>query len=387
MRRLVLGIVCIALSCAAQEPVLTVTRSEAQAQSPDSAPSATSVLTLPAETNVVLTLTSPVWARKAKPGDSIYAQTDFPVAVDNQMVIPPGTYVEGQIDSLTHPGFLSPRAQIQIHFTRMIFANGYAVDLMGPQVVRTPQTPAAGSPIAQQNEVIPAIASIYVDVTSANDLLLDNGAQFQMVLQLPLQLDAASVADAARKARPMQYSPFKSATLCRPTPGTPGSPGTPDTVIPGSPGTPDTVIPGGPGMPDTVIPGIPATPATVIPGMPGTPDTPGTVCPGPPVVMANPKPSKYKEAFELSAPARVGGTQLAAGNYEINWTATSRMVNVEIEMNKKVVAKAPALMVILEGKSPADAAALRTGADGSPELDSLRFKGQDFALYFDQGRP
>jgi hypothetical protein len=64
-----------------------------------------------------LALTSPILAKTAKGGDSVYAQAVFPVAVNNQMAIPPGTYVQGQIDTLTRPGWLSPHAQFHIHLT------------------------------------------------------------------------------------------------------------------------------------------------------------------------------------------------------------------------------------------------------------------------------
>ena len=69
-------------------------------------------------------------------GDSVYAETVFPVAVNNQMAIPLGTYVQGQIDTLTPPGWLSPHAQFQMHFTKIIFADGYTVELPGSQNAR-----------------------------------------------------------------------------------------------------------------------------------------------------------------------------------------------------------------------------------------------------------
>ena len=49
---------------------------------------AKSTLIVPAGTSVPLALTRPVMARTAKAGDSIYAETVFPVAVNNHMLIP-----------------------------------------------------------------------------------------------------------------------------------------------------------------------------------------------------------------------------------------------------------------------------------------------------------
>ncbi|MGA2570833.1 MAG: hypothetical protein ABSF23_09960 [Terracidiphilus sp.] len=230
-------------------------------------------------------MTRPVWALPAKNGDTVYAQTSFPAVAGNRMAIPAGTYVQGTIKDLTRPTRKFDRAEIQVLFTKIIFANGYTVELPGgTSAVQAPAAVAAsGDPQPAQGETLIAIT---VRVTTANDLLLDNGAEVEMTLGAPLQLDLKQVAQSIPLSRTPQPGQFKSATLCRDVPGSPGAPGTSDTVIPGTPGTPDTVIPGGPGMPDTVIPGIPATPSTVIPGTPGTPDYPGYVCPAKPLVVS-----------------------------------------------------------------------------------------------------
>jgi hypothetical protein len=122
---------------------------------------------------------------------------------------------------------------------------------------------------------------VTVQVSTANDLLLDNGVQMEMTLTSPVTLSGKSVRGAIPLSKPPKPGSLASATVCRPTAGTAGSP---DTVISGSSGTPDTVIPGMNGMPDTVIPGAPSTPDTVIPGMPGSP---GTVCPARPRVISS----------------------------------------------------------------------------------------------------
>lgn len=232
---------------------------------------------LPAQTKVELSLTIPVWASTAKQGDPIYAQTNFPVTSGNSIAIPAGTWVEGRIEAVTKPTRKLSRAELQILFTKIIFANGYAIAL--------PYFTAALQAAPGQNRA--TAVNVAVQASTWNDLLLDNGAQIEMTLAEPLALDARQVANAI----PLSHAPapgnFKSATLCRPTAGSPGSPGTPDTVIPGSPGTPSITIPGGPGMPDTTIPGSPATPDTVISGMSGTPGTAGTVCPAAPVVISS----------------------------------------------------------------------------------------------------
>jgi hypothetical protein len=249
-------------------------------------------------------MVGPVWSKSAKPGDTVRAVSAFPVTIGNAMAIPPGTFVEGIIDSLTHPTWRTKRADFQMHFTKLIFVNGYTVDL--------PDAPqgAATARLANSLAGPTATASVRVDVSYASDILLDNGSQFEMVVQRPISLDARQVAVAARRTKPPQVAPYQSATRCR---STPGSPGTSDTVIPG---TPPKVIPGGPGMPDIVIPGsppVPGTPTTVIPGSPGTP---GTVCPGPPIVVSDSRASvsanNHAGNFELFEPVVVGGKTLPA---------------------------------------------------------------------------
>ncbi len=224
-------------------------------------------------------MTRPEWAQSAKDGDTVYAQTSFPTVAGGGMAIPAGTYVEGTIESVTRPTRRFDRAEIQVLFTKIVFANGYTVEL--PGATSAMQTPGPNPAPGQ------TLIAITIQVTPANDLLLDNGAEVEMTLGAPLQLDAKQVAQSIPLSRLPQPGQLKSATTCRNIPGSPGTPGSPDTVIPGSPGTPDTVIPGGPGMPDTVIPGTPATPDTVIPGSPGDPGTPDYFCPAKPLVISS----------------------------------------------------------------------------------------------------
>jgi hypothetical protein len=363
--RIALAICLTALTCAAEK---------AGPQSGSGAVSNSTVI-IPAGTKVELAITSPIWARSAAPGTGVFAEVSFPFVQNGQTAIPAGTRIEGAIDTLKRPGLLSPHAQIQAHFTNLVFANGYAVSLYGPEA----ETALLGVPPA--HDVIPAVSSIYVDLTAANDVLLDNGTQIEMLLQEALSLDAAQVAAAISRSRPIELTHFESATQCRYVPGTPG---TPDTVIPGTPGssgTPDTVIPGTNGSPDTVIPGIPATagtPDTVIPG------TSGTWCPGPPIVTDR-KPQAYKENFELSAPVQFGGAQLSPGSYQAVWIGSGPLADVEILQKKKVVARMTAHVFILIGNSPATTPQTSVAAGGVPSLQSLRFKNQPLALYFDLG--
>jgi hypothetical protein len=380
MRRLSIAVLLFAFSTAAQRGPM-----QAAPQSPATAtgtPAQSTVLVVPAGTMVPLALMRPVLFKSAAVGETIYAETAFPVTVEGRMAIPAGTYARGRIDSITRPGLFSPHAQFEMRFTQLIFANGYTLEFSTVQsLAGSAAQPSATALPGNSDDVIPAVASVYVDVTKNNDVLLDNGTQFEMVLQEPLQLLAARVAPAARMAKPLDVTQFRTASVCRPIPG---SPGTPDTVIPGTPstpGTPDTVIPGVNGMPDTVIPGIPATPGTPDTVIPGTPATPGIACPGPPVVVDSTK--AQKQFFDLTDSTQLAGQQLAPGRYEATWKGSGPLALVEILHNNKIVASLQARIVLLNRKSPAPGAGIVTNPDGSRSLQSLRFAGQSFALYFD----
>jgi hypothetical protein len=313
-----------------------------QAQSGASAvpsPVAATVV-VPRGTSIELGLTSPLWSKDSGVGSSVYAQTVFPVVVNNRIAVPIG------------PRVFSPHAQFQIDFTKIIFSTGYTVLL-----------PAQPAGAAAAEDVIAAVATPYVQVSRASGLLLDNGSQVEMVLQLPLALDANSVAAALRRPNVPQLGQAQS-TFCRPIPG---SPGTSDTVIPGTPGTPGTpptVIPGAPGQPDIVIPGTPATPGTPDTVIPGSPGTPGIACPAPPVVMPHANTQQYKESFPLNRAAQVGGTPLSAGRYEASWRGLdpSELVQVQIFASGGPTVTAPARVVLLDRKAAADDTRTRAGA-------------------------
>jgi type IV secretion system protein VirB10 len=97
---------------------------------PDDQP-APATLQLPAGTRVLLRLTAPINTKSARPGDDVFAETAFPVTQNDRIVIPPGTYVKGTISEVRRPGRVHGRAQVLIHFNRMIFPSGYTLYLPG----------------------------------------------------------------------------------------------------------------------------------------------------------------------------------------------------------------------------------------------------------------
>ncbi|MFZ0478155.1 MAG: hypothetical protein WAL71_03320 [Terriglobales bacterium] len=88
-------------------------------------------LTIPTGTKVPLALKQAISTKTAKEGDPVYAETAFPFVINDRVVIPAGTYIQGKIMRVERGGHVKGRAQLLIHFTSMIYPSGYTVMLGG----------------------------------------------------------------------------------------------------------------------------------------------------------------------------------------------------------------------------------------------------------------
>jgi hypothetical protein len=86
---------------------------------------------VPAGTKVLLQLRSSINTKSARPGDGVYLASTFPVVVGNRVMIPTGVYVQGVVDRVQRAGRVKGRAQLDMHFTSMIFPNGSVVEIPG----------------------------------------------------------------------------------------------------------------------------------------------------------------------------------------------------------------------------------------------------------------
>jgi type IV secretion system protein VirB10 len=199
---------------------------------------------VPAGTKVLLQLRSAVNTKSAKPGDGVYLASTFPVVVGTRVMIPAGVYVQGVVDRVERAGHVKGRAQLDMHFTSIIFPNGSVVEIPGlvnslpgasKQKVKDDgegtieqqadkarnlgkiaevTVPAGGTvgsigglsgghPLAGGLEGLGAglaaagIASLF---TRGADVNIESGTQVEMVLQRPLLLEEANLsADASRR--------------------------------------------------------------------------------------------------------------------------------------------------------------------------------------------
>ena len=107
---------------------------------PSAAPAVASdpnVVTIPAGTKIPLLLKQAISTKNAREGDAVYAETAFPFVVDDRVIVPAGSYIQGKISHVERGGRLKGRAEILMHFTSMIYPSGYTVMLPG-SVENTP---------------------------------------------------------------------------------------------------------------------------------------------------------------------------------------------------------------------------------------------------------
>jgi hypothetical protein len=132
----------MALGQAAETPkpdaAASSTPAAATAPSPASvAASDPNMVTIPAGTKIPLSLKQAISTKNAREGDAVYAETAFPFVVDNRVIVPAGSYIQGKISHVERGGRLKGRAEILMHFTSMIYPSGYTVMLPG-SVENTP---------------------------------------------------------------------------------------------------------------------------------------------------------------------------------------------------------------------------------------------------------
>jgi hypothetical protein len=206
-------------------------------------------VTVPAGTRVLLSLKSAINTKTAQQGDGVYLISNFPVIGGSQVTIPVGVYVQGVVDRVQRPGRVKGRAQIDMHFTTMIFPNGQVVEVPGvlnslpgsdgPKVKDSEGTvEQAGNKGRDVGNVLKwaaigaeagvlggaasgdvakgvgygslagaAAGTIYTLFTRGNDIVIPTGTSVEMVLQRPLVLQQAQLAGMDGTPGHAQFAP------------------------------------------------------------------------------------------------------------------------------------------------------------------------------------
>lgn len=208
-------------------------------------PAAQAIL-VPAGTAIQLTLMSAVKSKSTKAGDTVRAVVAFPVTIGTQLAIPAGTFVDGNVIRVTAHPAAGQQPSFRVHFTRLVYSNGYSVALngentqalllpldssaptnevaeltplrlpgahfaMGEGQIGLPPPPTQPAPQVGPNPAVLVGISVggsaalligmlllaHHHANSTDFVLYDAGWQFQMVLDSQVTLDAAQVAAAA----------------------------------------------------------------------------------------------------------------------------------------------------------------------------------------------
>jgi type IV secretion system protein VirB10 len=212
-------------------------------------------------------LRSAVNTKSAKPGDGVYLASTFPVVVGNRVMIPAGVYVQGVVDRVARAGHVKGRAQLDMHFTSIIFPNGTVVEIPGiinslpgakdrmvkgdegtveqqgnngRDVARAAEIglegagigaiggsvsghPLEGAAIGGLGGV--AVGAVVALFTRGDDINIESGTPVEMVLQRPLNLEEENLSEitapgaapgftpAANQPRPIA-KPNRARVLC-----------------------------------------------------------------------------------------------------------------------------------------------------------------------------
>src|SRR5713226_5503926 len=129
---LIAGMLVVGASCAAQQPDGPQSDAPAPvAPKPAAAPQAgaSERITVPSGTRVGVVLQNGISTRSAKPGDSVYLQTSFPITQNNRIVIPVGSYLRGALLESKRPGKVKGKGEFRLRLDTLILPNGYTVSL------------------------------------------------------------------------------------------------------------------------------------------------------------------------------------------------------------------------------------------------------------------
>jgi hypothetical protein len=110
---------CLCASLSAQEAAGPITPATASVN-----PAA---IVVPTGTTLPLVLHNAITTRNAQSGDPVFLETVFPILVAERVVIPAGSYVQGEILEAKRPGKVKGRGEVRIRLNSIIMPNGYSV--------------------------------------------------------------------------------------------------------------------------------------------------------------------------------------------------------------------------------------------------------------------
>ena len=87
-------------------------------------PSSAQTVLVPSGTRLGVTLENGISTATAKPGDSVYMRTSFPITINNKVVVPVGSYLRGEITDAKRPGRVKGKGELRLRLNTMVLPNG-----------------------------------------------------------------------------------------------------------------------------------------------------------------------------------------------------------------------------------------------------------------------
>ncbi len=84
---------------------------------------------IPAGTHVLLHMVNSVSTKTAQEGDYVYMRTASPISVDDRIVVPPNSYVQGRVTYAQRAGKIKGRAQMAIRLETLTLPRGMTLRL------------------------------------------------------------------------------------------------------------------------------------------------------------------------------------------------------------------------------------------------------------------
>lgn len=209
-------VLSLAWPVAAQEPVFQEPVKDGQ-QGPE--------MIVPAGTTIPIVLTTYLNTKGTQVGDPFYADTVYPIWIQQKLVIPKGSTIKGVVTGVVRPGRIKGKGRLAVRFENVLLPNGVTRDLNaifhgihGPgdekMNRKTETVEQAGSKgedagtiigYGSQGAIIGAIAGrgatgagvgagagaavglATILLTRGRDLVLEPGTQFDVELKQPLK--------------------------------------------------------------------------------------------------------------------------------------------------------------------------------------------------------
>jgi hypothetical protein len=250
------ALLCVATLTAQEAPASQPAKPESSQEQSKEQEAKEALITLPTGTKVLLMMKNSVSSRNARPGDGVYLETSFPVVSDGKVVIPAGTFVQGVVDSVKRSGRVKGRAEILLHFTTLIYPNGYTVSLpaalesadsadtqkvkdkegtvqaegqKGKDAATIATSAGTGGLIgglsrgslkgaAVGGGIGAAVGIITTMFTRGDEVRLENGSSVEMVLTRPVELDPSRIDPTNRSPQPTRRTNRMEKQVLTPAP-------------------------------------------------------------------------------------------------------------------------------------------------------------------------